>query len=221
VDSGALHDRKTAIISELILSRWRPGHLLVVGCGDGSEAAVLARKLGAHVTGIDLRPTFNPRALEWADLKVGDATKMEFENESFDFVYSYHALEHIPQYPKAVAEMQRVLKPGGGCCVGTPNRARIVGYFSSTRATLRQKLVRNVRDWNAMIRGRFRNEYGAHAGFTAAELHGALSTSFRDVEDITFEYYARLYKRRNVEILSRCGVSRFILPAVYFMASRE
>jgi SAM-dependent methyltransferase len=43
----------------------------------------------------------------------GSATALPFENERFDVVYSFKVLAHIPDIEAAVAEMVRVLRPGG------------------------------------------------------------------------------------------------------------
>ena len=42
-----------------------------------------------------------------------NAINLEFENNSMDYVFSSHCLEHIEQYQRALSEMERVLKPGG------------------------------------------------------------------------------------------------------------
>jgi len=44
---------------------------------------------------------------------VMDAQSLAFEDESFDKLYSFHCIEHIPDLPRAFREMDRVLKPGG------------------------------------------------------------------------------------------------------------
>ena len=62
--------------------------LLVVGCGSGVEAAILARELSASVVGVDLEANFDPAAAGLADLRYGDATALEFEDGAFDFVFS-------------------------------------------------------------------------------------------------------------------------------------
>lgn len=59
-------------------------------------------------------------------LQRGDATSLDFADGRFDCIYSFHALEHIPDYRKALQEMRRVLAPGGTYCIGTPNRLRLV-----------------------------------------------------------------------------------------------
>ena len=142
----------------------RLDRILVVGCGSGLEAAILAQRLGAKVTGIDVMTSFDPIAARHARLLTCDARSLPFRAETFDYVYSFHALEHIPQPSLAVREMHRVLRPDGGFFVGTPNRSRLVGYVGSKGATLRQKIAWNTIDWRARLRGQFRNDLGRTPG---------------------------------------------------------
>lgn len=216
-----MSDRKTEVLAGIVRERVRSPirRFLVVGCGSGAEAATLARKLGVQVVGIDLRGAFDPAAAAAADLRQGDATRLEFADGAFDFVYSYHVLEHIPDHAKALAEMQRVLAKGGGYLIGTPNRRRLVGYLGSAGVSWREKLAWNVADWKARLRGRFRNEDGAHAGFSSAELRGILQKVFGGTEEITSRYYLGVYRThaRLLRWLDRLGLGRFLFPAVYFM----
>lgn len=216
---------KTVVLANAIrreLSR-KPTNLLVVGCGSGDEAATLACELDCAVTGIDIQARFDPEAKKYAALKVGDATNLEFSDGEFDVVYSFHALEHIHDDSLAVSEMRRVLKLDGLLCIGTPNRARLVGYIGSEGVSWTTKFMWNVIDWKARIMGRFRNECGAHAGYTEDELQAILSKSFRDVQSITDNYYFTLYssKRALVELLKKSGMSRFLFPSVYFLCRHD
>lgn len=196
-------------------------NILVVGCGSGLEAAVLAEYLDAKVVGIDIVDHFDPRARKYADLRTGDATALEFTDASFDIVYSYHVLEHIPDYNKALDEIHRVLRDTGVYCIGTPNRARLVGYIGG-ESTWSEKWRWNLNDWSARLRGKFRNEYGAHAGYTASELAGILLDHFAAAEDVTAAYYTALYRRhpRMIAVLLGSGAGRFLFPSVYFVGSR-
>lgn len=180
-------DTKIPALARLIASHYgKPIHrLLVVGCGSGEEAASLSRELKCSVTGIDLISSFDRAAASAVSLETGDATALRFGDASFDFVFSFHVLEHIPDFRKALSEMNRVLCSRGGFCVGTPNRARLVGYLGSKDTTLSDKFWWNVSDWKEMMRGRFRNEFGAHAGFTSVELADALRAAFGDAIDIS------------------------------------
>lgn len=219
-----LHDTKTEAIADIVRARANLPirRILVVGCGSGAEAAILARELGSQVVGIDLHGAFDPAAAAAVDLRQGDATRLEFTDGSFDFVYSYHVLEHIPDYAKALAEMRRVLANGGGYLIGTPNRTRLVGYLGSSGVSLRDKLAWNFADWKARLRGQFRNEFGAHAGFTSAELGGALAKAFGRAEEISSRYYLKVYRRHAwlVKLLVQSRLSRFLFPAVYFMGTK-
>lgn len=216
-------DNKTKALSFLIrgyVGSW-PSRVLVVGCGSGIEASILAQSFGADVTGIDIVDQFDIAASRNVRLMVADATAMPFESNTFDFVFSYHALEHIPEYRRALHEMNRVLKSEGHWCIGTPNRSRIVGYLGSKTATLKEKLVWNLVDWRRRFKGEFRNEFGAHAGFTADELSHELNQAFGTAVDITFEYYMNVYpKYRGVlKIMHVSGFARFLFPAVYFIGA--
>ncbi len=216
-------DGKTEALAGIIQKYAGPiRRVLVVGCGSGFEAAILAQELQAEVVGIDLDSEFDPLAATKAELRRGDATRMEFADGVFDFVYSYHALEHIPDYRKALDEMKRVLSDEGSYCIGTPNRSRLVGYLGSKDATLAQKFSWNLIDWKARVKGKFRNECGAHAGYTSDELRLELARVFSRVDEITLAYYREVYKRHagKVEFLERSGLGKLLFPAVYFLGKK-
>lgn len=91
------------------------GRVLDVGCGDGQIARALA-VTGCTVTGID--PT--RRNLEVAreraggpDYVEGSATDLPFDDAYFDAVVACLVFEHIDDVDAAIAEVSRVLRPGG------------------------------------------------------------------------------------------------------------
>ena len=146
-----LHDPRISAISAILRTLRPEPHprVLVVGCGSGREAAVLAADLDGSTIGIDLVTNFCAEAKNWADLRHGDATAMNFPDSSFDVLFSYHVLEHIPRPERALAEMKRILRPGGLFCIGTPNRLRLLGYIGGPRTPA--ELVRwNLADWRAL-----------------------------------------------------------------------
>ena len=215
-----LTDTKTEKVAGIIAQIYphRIARLLVVGCGDGVEAAILSSRLDAAVTGIDVADSFDPTASRIADLRTGDAMRLEFADETFDFVFSYHALEHIADPNRALREMHRVLRRGGGFWIGTPNRTRLVGYIGAKEGSVSDKIRWNVADYRARITGRFRNELGAHAGFSARELRGMLAAVFDSVTDVTGQYFKTVYGHRRLaaKAIEAIPFRQLIYPSVYF-----
>ncbi len=111
------HHGYHAMIDELELEVLRPlaqdKEVLEVGCGTG----LLMQGLKNHarsISGIDLSSGMLRHARERGhEVVQSNATRIPFKDESFDLVYSYKVLAHIPQIEQALAEMSRVLKPGG------------------------------------------------------------------------------------------------------------
>ncbi len=215
-----LRDYKTEKVVKLIqgYSRQKVNDLLVVGCGTGLEAAILAQQLGSRVVGIDVIDNFSPESAQYAHLQLGDAMALEFADSSFDFVYSYHTLEHIQDPFLALKEIRRVLREGGEFWIGTPNRRRLLAYIGSKTATIKQKIWWNLVDWRAKLTGRFRNELGAHAGFSSSELESMLRQFFPQVDNMTNSYYEEIYKDRLqlVKTIEKFYLSSLLFPALYF-----
>jgi SAM-dependent methyltransferase len=214
-------DPRISAISTLLERRFGSvQRILVVGCGNGTEAALLADLLDTDVTGIDIKDAFDEAARARATLLVADAEQLPFDDGSFDLVFSFHVLEHVASPTRAVSEMRRVLPSSGGIWLGTPNRHRAVGYLGSRDVPIRDKVRWNLGDWNRRLHGGFRNELGAHAGFTAAELRALLEPIFNVVHDETQAYYTTLYARhrRSLAVIRRVGLAGVVLPAVYFAA---
>ncbi|MEO0367289.1 MAG: class I SAM-dependent methyltransferase [Pseudomonadota bacterium] len=103
--------------------------VLDVGCGLATDLSRFARG-GATVTGIDISQTavdyakqnFAQRELV-ADFEKMDGQQLDYDDNVFDFVYC-HTVLHFTNDPAAmVAEIHRVLKPGGKALLMTINRA--------------------------------------------------------------------------------------------------
>ena len=99
---------------------WRGREVLEAGCGIGTDAVEFARA-GARYTGLDFSPTaldlarrrFALEGLE-ARLVEGSVTALPFPERSFDLVYSNGVLHHVEDTHRAIREVHRVLRPGGG-----------------------------------------------------------------------------------------------------------
>jgi SAM-dependent methyltransferase len=103
----------------------RGDRVLDVACGTGVVALTAAR-LGAVVTGLDLTPQLIERARENASIMhldgtfvQGDVEELPFEDASFDVVVSQFGHMFAPRPERAIAEMLRVLKPGGTIAFST------------------------------------------------------------------------------------------------------
>ena len=96
--------------------------VLEVGCGRGVGVQLLLEQFRArHVSGIDLDPKQIARATKRLTarfdgrftLAAGGVERLPFENETFDAVFDFGMLHHVPVWQQGVAEVRRVLKPGG------------------------------------------------------------------------------------------------------------
>jgi prepilin-type N-terminal cleavage/methylation domain-containing protein len=88
---------------------------------------------------------------------------------------------------------------------------------------MRKMLEWNAIDWKARLRGRFRNELGAHAGFTLSELGGELRSVFSQIDDATLDYYLAQYpnRARTVRMLHGSGLGTFAFPSIYFSGQKH
>jgi len=100
-----------------------PGaRVLEIGCGDGGGAAIFSRKFAPGLyNGLDLDPAMirvaagrhwhgggvTPRFL------LGDAEHLPYRDATFDAVVNFGIIHHLPDWRRGVAEVARVLRPGG------------------------------------------------------------------------------------------------------------
>ncbi|MEL6237655.1 MAG: class I SAM-dependent methyltransferase [Pseudomonadota bacterium] len=109
--------------------------VLDLGCGEGRHVHGLYMLGDFEIIGVDLdEPSLEKARAGLATLpmpdgprshavtfETGDATALRFEDDAFDVVICSEVLEHLPDYSAALAEIRRVLKPGGRLCVTVPN----------------------------------------------------------------------------------------------------
>ena len=100
--------------------------MLDFGCGPGTLSVGLARAVApGEMHGVDMeesqialaRSVARATVQDNAIFHVGDATALHFEDNFFDVAHCYNVLMHIPDTQAVLAEVKRVLKPGGiiGC----------------------------------------------------------------------------------------------------------
>jgi ubiquinone/menaquinone biosynthesis C-methylase UbiE len=116
-----LHNRRIGIVRELI-QKTEAQTLLEVGSGDGYVLKALS-DLPVSLTGIEISEKRIERSrglVPQAEIVAGDARDMPFESQSFDLVVCSEVLEHVPEPERAIAEMKRVVRPGGLVIVTVP-----------------------------------------------------------------------------------------------------
>jgi SAM-dependent methyltransferase len=117
--------------------------VLEIGVGMGADHAEWAMVGPRSLVGIDL----TPRAIGFAQrflagqglasrLETADAERLPFADASFDLVYSWGVLHHTPDTPRAIAEVHRVLRPGGRAKVMIYHSRSITGYMLWARYAL-------------------------------------------------------------------------------------
>lgn len=111
-----------AAIMERIGGRCEGKRVLEMGCGRGVGTQIIFERFGAsEVHAFDLDPemikTARRRLTKYPPDKlrlfVGDAEKIDVPDASFDAVFDFGIIHHIPIWQKSVKEVARVLKPGG------------------------------------------------------------------------------------------------------------
>ena len=92
----------------------RPARILEVGCGEGELAARMQRELGADLLAVDQseRMVEITRA-RGVDARVGTVERLDLPDGSFDCVVAAWMLFHVSDVHRALAEIVRVLEPGG------------------------------------------------------------------------------------------------------------
>jgi ubiquinone/menaquinone biosynthesis C-methylase UbiE len=96
--------------------------VLEIGCGRGAGAEILRRRLqpaALHVLDLDpvmvamARRRLTRQSAAGVHLCVADAVRLPYGAARFDAVFGFGFLHHVPDWQAAVAEISRVLKPGG------------------------------------------------------------------------------------------------------------
>ena len=118
-------------------SRWSGKRILEVGCGQGADLARFAMA-GADTFGVDLTPKHCEISRQFATtmgasarITRGSAIELPYESNTFDLVYSFGVLLLVQDLDRAVAEIHRVLKPGGTVLVMFYNRQSLHYYLKT------------------------------------------------------------------------------------------
>jgi SAM-dependent methyltransferase len=133
-------------------SRRGGGRVLDLGSGSGYGTAFLGRA-GVAAVGLDRVAADASHRAAGAHFVRGDVTRAPFRGDSFDLVASFQVIEHLEDPSDYLAQMARLLRPGGTALLTTPNRLTSDGV----------------------------NPYHVHE-YVADELAGVLGRHFSEVE---------------------------------------
>jgi 2-polyprenyl-3-methyl-5-hydroxy-6-metoxy-1,4-benzoquinol methylase len=117
------HWHRYAAVVPLVRER----RVLDIACGEGYGSAHLA-KAAVSVIGVDISPEAVAHARSHyqavnLSFSEGSCTAIPLADASVDVVVSFETLEHIEAHDAFLAEIKRVLVPGGLCIISTPNKA--------------------------------------------------------------------------------------------------
>ena len=119
----------------------------------------------SHATARLAERAFAPRSLHAA---AADVRQLPFGDDAFDAIYSMGTIEHFGEWPAALDEIVRVLRPGGRAIVGVPNR--------------HDPFLRPLLVWLLQRAGLY--AYGAERAFSRRELRAELEArGFRVVAE--------------------------------------
>ena len=218
--------------------------VLDIGSGPGLLACDIAASVGSagRVCGIDISEdmlTMSRRRCTdqpWTEFQRADATKLPYPNDSFDAAVSTQVYEYVADVPTALAELHRVVRPGGrvvvvdtdygSLVIHTEHEARMELVLSAwnehfVHGSLPRILSRQLRDAGFAIRHRdvipmFNPEYHEHTygkrllGIMASFVVGRKGVS-KEQSDAWFSEFAEL---------SREGRFFFSLNRYVFVADK-
>lgn len=104
-----------------------PECVVDVGCGDGRFAARLARELGVDVVAFDLSARMVQLARErGVNASLGDVERLPAPDGAYDCAVANWMLYHVPHLERGLAELARVLRPGGRLVAATFGELNLV-----------------------------------------------------------------------------------------------
>jgi ubiquinone/menaquinone biosynthesis C-methylase UbiE len=146
---------------------------LDVGCGAGHTALAIAPHVG-HVDALDLTQAMldqverlaAERGLDCVATRLGDAEAIPFPDASFEIVTCRLCAHHFPRPGRAVAEMHRVLAPGGRLLlidIVSPELPEVDTFLNAIEIVRDPSHVRDhtIGQWRSML---------GHAGFAVADV---------------------------------------------------
>ncbi len=166
---------------------------LELGCHDGMVSCAL-RSRGKIATAIDTRSkSFDERALrEGVEFVQMDAERLAFQDDSFDFVFSYNAFEHFPDPEAVLKEAIRIVRPGG--CIYL-----VFGpLFMSPKGAHAYNVI-TVPYFRLLFQDEAIGDFISHRGLPRINTTVVNGWTLEDYRDLWDRYSHRLKKKRYLE----------------------
>ena len=190
---------------------WNGKDVLEIGVGLGSDHFRFASS-GARVTSVDLSGEHLRHAQRHLTLNrlhsrptFGDAESLPFRDSSFDLVYAFGVLHHTPNIDGAVAEVWRVLRPGGTAIVGLYHRDSI--FLLQTvilQGIMKLGLIR--KGWRRLL--------------ADIEYHSERNEAVPLVNVYTRTFVRKLFSRFGSVSVSSCHVEKWHFSKLHFLLAR-
>ncbi len=158
----------------------RPRRVLEVGGGEGELAERIVKELGVELVGVDQSEGMvAEQRKRGIDARVGDVQELPFADGEFDVAVAAWMLYHLPDLDRGLAELARVLKPGG----------ELIAVTNSVEHL--QELWNLAQRASAVGRFRFRSENGEEVlGRHFAEVEQRDARGFLVMDDETIRRFA-------------------------------
>jgi SAM-dependent methyltransferase len=182
--------------------------VLEVGPGKGELAEQIARELRAEVVAVDQ----SERMVELTrsrgiDALVGDVQKLPFDDGEFDAAVAAWMLYHVPDVDRAIAELHRVLRPGGRLVAVTNSVENLIELWSLVGEAPKSDYAFGRENGENVLRRRFarveRLDADGEVTFpdrAAAHAHVAASPTRSHLADRLPHFAGSLIARRRVSV---------------------
>jgi 2-polyprenyl-6-hydroxyphenyl methylase / 3-demethylubiquinone-9 3-methyltransferase len=124
------HKRRFEEVTKVIVPV--EGAVLDVGCHGGTFTERILSKIGSKkIYGVDVSASAIKKIQKrfpFGQFKLADAAELPFKSNFFDAVFCLEVLEHVDNPEKAIAEIKRVLRPGGYAVLLVPSESLLFKF---------------------------------------------------------------------------------------------
>lgn len=130
-----------AFLQDFLNSPIKGYTILDIGCGNGDISDYFAEKNNQYA--VDIEDARNKKDSN-VRFRLIDSEQLPYNDNFFDIVLSHHVIEHVKNQDLHLKEIHRVLKRGGICYLGTPNKSSplMEGHKGDEFTVLKYKMMK-------------------------------------------------------------------------------